>query len=111
MTAGGLVGEMAKRQQTIEHSYQNISFKNATGRMGALVGYLKEGIVKNSFSVASINNILGGRGLNEGIAPKPSNCKNFEKVEDVTDEFGFSKEIWNFENGLPTLKCFMEESF
>ena len=111
VTAGGLVGEMAKRQQTIEHSYQNISFESATGRMGALVGYLKEGIVKNSFSVASINKIWGGKGLNEGIAPEPSNCKNFEKVEDVTNEFGFSKEIWNFENGLPTLKCFMEESF
>ncbi len=110
VTAGGLAGELYRRHKVIEYCYQNITFENAASDIGALVGSIREGIVRNSFAVSSLDNLYLERSINDELACA-TGCKIFETVDDLTSvniasTFGFSQEIWSFSSTLPELKIF-----
>ena len=104
-TTGGLIGQFSRRHEKLEYCYQNIDFQNVGEVTGALVGNLREGEVRSCFAVGTMSNLLGSKGVNEGIAPTPQNCQIFVSADEVTNTFGFSTEIWNFDDDLPTLIC------
>ena len=110
VTTGGLVGKFSRRREVVEYCYQNIEIQNVSGVTGALVGSLREGIFRNSFAVSTLENTYGSKDLNAELAPYPerNNCQIFASAEQVTNSFGFSDEIWNFEGNLPELTCFID---
>lgn len=109
VTTGGLVGEFSRRREVVEYCYQNIEIQNVSGVTGALVGSLREGIFRNSFAVSTLDNTYGSKELNTELAPYPerNNCQIFASAEQVTNSFGFSSEIWDFDETLPELICFI----
>ena len=109
VTTGGLVGEFSRRREVVEYCYQNIEIQNVSGVTGALVGSLREGIFRNSFAVSTLENTYGSKELNTELAPYPerNNCQIFASAEQVTNSFGFSSEIWDFDETLPELICFI----
>lgn len=102
VTFGGLVGELSRRSQKVEYSYQNINLENGVGKLGALAGNFKEGVFENSFAISQLDKLYASEEQNPGLV-QDKNCKIFQNLEEYENLFGFSEEIWNLDT-LPTLK-------
>lgn len=115
INVGGVVGELSRRDKVVEHVYSAIVI-TTNGRaeqdgetlpVGALIGRISEGILRNSFAVSDLERVYGEIHANDALATEPTNCDVITDAAEFTNIYEFSTDIWNIENGvLPTLKIF-----